>query len=89
VAERQILGDPVKIGRAHDFRFAEPAAALGVFGLGEMASAGGKAGGFAGAGDFEPLGDGFSGLNTFGASHKLNSYKKSANFTGSRFAGQA
>jgi hypothetical protein len=89
VAERQILGDPVKIRLVQSLGLAEPTAALGVLGLGEMASASGKAGSFAGAGDFEPFGHGFSGLNTFGASHKSISYKKSAESTGSRSSGQA
>jgi hypothetical protein len=76
VAERQVLGDAVKVSLVHDIDLAEPAAALGVFGLGQMASAGWKAGGFAGAGDLEPFGHGFFGLNTFGASHKSISCKK-------------
>jgi len=76
VAERQVLGDAVEVGLVHNIGLAEAAAAFGVFGLGKVAAAGWKAGGFAGGGEFEPFGHGFSGLNTFGASHKSISYKK-------------
>ena len=53
-------------------QFPEAAAAFGVFGLGEVTAAGGKADCFTGGGDFKPLGHGFSSLDTFGASHKSN-----------------
>jgi hypothetical protein len=46
------------------------AAALGIFGLGQVAVAGVAAQDFAGAGDFEPLGHGFFRFDAFGSSHK-------------------
>jgi hypothetical protein len=76
VAERQVLGDAVKVGRVNHLGFAEPAAALGVFGLGQMAATGRKADGFAGGGDFKPLGHGLFRFDAFGTSHKFNSIAK-------------
>jgi hypothetical protein len=70
VAERQALGDAIEVGLVHNLRLAEAAAALGVFGLGQVAAAGWEADSFAGGGDFKPLGHGFFGLDTFWASHK-------------------
>jgi hypothetical protein len=72
VAEREVLRDAVNIRLVHNGALAETAEAFGVFGLGQVTAAGAGAQDFAGAGDFEPLGNGFSGLNTFGASHKFN-----------------
>ena len=60
MAERQVLRDAVDVGRIHDRGLAEPAAAFGVFGLGQMAATGAVAHDFAGGGDFEPLGHGLS-----------------------------
>jgi hypothetical protein len=70
VAEHQVLCDAVGIGRINDHRTAETAAALGVFGLGQVADAGVAAQDFAGAGDFEPLGHGLLRFDAFGSSHK-------------------
>jgi hypothetical protein len=41
-----------------------------------MAAAGAEAQDFAGGGDFEPLGHGFSRFDAFGTSHKFNSIAK-------------
>jgi len=76
MAERQALRDAVKVGRMNDGSFAETAEALGVFGLRQMAATGGIVHGFAGGGDFEPLGHGFLGFDAFGTSHKINSFAK-------------
>ena len=62
----------------HDLGFAETAQALGVFGLGQMAAAGRITNGFAGGGDFKPLGHGFLGFDAFGTSHKNSFYRKRA-----------
>ena len=70
VAERQVLRDAVSIGRINDHRTAEPAAALGTLGLGQVAFAGVAAQNFAGAGDLEPLGHGLFRFDAFGSSHK-------------------
>jgi hypothetical protein len=76
MAERQTLRDAVKVGRMNDGSFAETAQALGVFGLRQMAATSGIVHGFAGGGDFEPLGHGFLGFDAFGTSHKINSFAK-------------
>jgi hypothetical protein len=76
VAERQALRDAVEVGRMNDLGLGEAAAALGVFGLGQVPAAGGKADGFAGGGDFEPLGHGFFRFDAFGTSHNFNSIAK-------------
>jgi hypothetical protein len=76
MAERQILGDTVGVGRIHDGGLAKAAEALGVFGLGQMAAAGAVAQDFAGGGDLKPLGHGFSRFDAFGTSHKFNSIAK-------------
>jgi hypothetical protein len=70
MAEGQVLRDAVGIGRVNDHRTAETAAALGVFGLRQVALASVAAQDFAGAGDFEPLGHGLLRFNAFGSSHK-------------------
>jgi hypothetical protein len=72
MTEREILGDAVGISFVNHRHLAETAETLGVFGLGQVTASGAGAHDFAGAGDFKPLGYGFSGLNTFGASHKFN-----------------
>ena len=76
MAERQALCDAVSVGWINDGDLAEAAAALGVFGLGQMASAGVEAQDFAGGGDFEPLGHGFFRFDAFGTSHNFNSFAK-------------
>jgi hypothetical protein len=70
MAEGQVLRDAVSIGRVNDHGTAEMAAALGIFGLGQVAVAGVAAQDFAGAGDFEPLGHGLLRFDAFGSSHK-------------------
>jgi hypothetical protein len=70
VVEGQVLGDAAGIGGVNNYRPAEMAAALGIFGLGQVAPAGVAAQDFAGGGDFEPLGHGLFGFDAFGSSHK-------------------
>jgi hypothetical protein len=76
MAERHALSDAIDIRLVHHGGFAEPAEALGVFGLGQVAAAGAGAQDFAGGGDFEPLGGGFLGFDAFWTSHKFNSIAK-------------
>jgi hypothetical protein len=76
MAERQILRDAIKVGRMNDGSLAEASQALGVFGLRQVASAGGIMHGFAAGGDFEPLSHGFFGFDAFGTSHKIISIAK-------------
>jgi hypothetical protein len=47
------------------------AAALGAFGLGQVAQAGAAVENLARAGDLEPFGNGLSGFDAFGSSHKF------------------
>ena len=76
MAEGHALGDAIGVGWINDGDLAEAAAALGVFGCGQMAAAGAKAQHLAGGGDFEPLGSGFFRFDAFGTSHKFNSIAK-------------
>lgn len=76
MAEREILGDAIRIGGVDHGGLAEAAAALRVFGVGQVAAAGGKTHGLAGGSDLEPLGHGFFRFDAFGTSHKLNSIAK-------------
>jgi len=87
MAERQILGDPIRIGVIHLFTGAQAAAALGVFRGQQMSFAGARAHHFAGAGYLEPLGHRFPSLDTFGASHKiLFLYKRAGTIDGPQIA---
>ena len=79
MAEREILQNPVGIGRVHLFGSAEAAAALGVFVLEQVAFARAGTHHLAGAGDLEPFGHGFLGLNAFWSSHN-QSLKKNAQY---------
>jgi hypothetical protein len=69
VAEGQILQDAISVGWIGERPGSEGAAALGFFGLQQVPLAGVHAHDFAAGGYFEPLGNGFLGLNAFGASH--------------------
>ena len=71
VAGRQVLRDAVGIRMVNDRALAEPAAALGVFALQQMALAGVAAHDFTGASDFESLGHGLLRFDAFGTSHKF------------------
>ena len=55
MAERQALGDPVRVRGINLFARAQTAAALGVLAREQMAFAGAHAHDLAGAGDFEPF----------------------------------
>jgi hypothetical protein len=79
MAEGQILQNAVSIRRVHLFGGAEVAAALGFFDLEEVAFARAGTHDFAGAGDPEPFGHRFLGLNAFWSSHNL-SLKKNAQY---------
>jgi hypothetical protein len=71
MAERQVLFDAINVRGIHDGNLAETAEAFGVFGLGQVASAGVRAQDFAGTGDFEPFGHGFLGFDAFRTTHKF------------------
>jgi hypothetical protein len=89
MAEREALGDAVEVRRMNDLGLGEAASALGVFGLGQVAAAGGKADGFAGGGDFEPLGHGFFRFDAFGTSHKFQfNCKRAQNLRDYRLRGK-
>jgi hypothetical protein len=81
VAERQILRDAIDIGGMHHGGLAEVAAALGIFGLGQVAASGAMAQDFAGAGDLEPFGNGLSSFDAFGTSHNNSVVKKDTHLT--------
>jgi hypothetical protein len=76
MAERHALRNAIGVGGIHDGGLAETAATFGVFGLGQVASAGVEAQHLARGGDFEPLGRGFFRFDAFGTSHKFNSIAK-------------
>ena len=76
MAERHALGDAIGVGWINDGDLAEAAAALGIFGRGQMAAASAEAQNLAGGGDLEPLGSGFFRFDAFGTSHKFNSIAK-------------
>jgi hypothetical protein len=82
MAERQILRDAISVGRINDGDFAEAAHTLGIFCLRQMPATGVITQDFAGGGDFEPLGHGFSRFDAFGTSHKiLIQLQKGAHYT--------
>ena len=78
MAERQVLRDAIGIRRINDRALSEPAAALGVFALQQMALASMAAQDLASASDLEPLGHGFLRFDAFGTSHKFinSNYKR-------------
>ena len=76
MAEGQALGDAIGVGGVHDRILAQPAAALGVLGMGEMPAAGMGAHDLAGGGDLEPFRHGLSGFDAFRTSHKFISIAK-------------
>ena len=71
-SERQVLFDAIFVGGINSGCAAEAAAALGAFGLRQMAFARAGAQHFAAGGNLEPLGHGFLRFNAFGTSHKIN-----------------
>jgi hypothetical protein len=71
MTERQILCDSVNVCRPELGRFAQRSPAFGAFALQQMASARSVKEHFAAGAYLEPLGDRFSGLNSFGTSHKI------------------
>jgi hypothetical protein len=71
VAERQILRDAVRIGGIHGGQAPKPAAAFGVFALGQMAPARAGAQHFSRGRYLEPFGHGLLGFDAFGSSHKI------------------
>ncbi len=70
MTERHALLDAIYIRGMHAGCTSQRPAALGVFGLQQMAFAGARAQDFAAGGDLEPLGCGLFGLNAFWTSHK-------------------
>jgi hypothetical protein len=71
VAERKVLLDAVNIRGVNHCGFAEPAEALGVFGLGQVTAARAGAQNLAGSGDSKPLRHGLSSFDAFRTSHKI------------------
>jgi hypothetical protein len=69
-SEREILLDAIFVRFMHGGRAAEIAAALGVFGLRQMAFACAGAQNFSAGRNLKPLGHGLLSFNTFGTSHK-------------------
>lgn len=69
MAEGEVLKNPILVGLVDDLRGAQSTAALGIFGLKQVALAGTGAHYFAGASDLEPFCHRFLCLNTFRASH--------------------
>jgi hypothetical protein len=69
----EILLDAIFVRLVNGGRAAEIAAALGVFGLRQMAFARAGAQNFSAGGDFEPLNHGLLRFNAFGTSHNSNS----------------
>jgi hypothetical protein len=82
VAERQVLRDAIDVRLVNGGCATEIAAALGVFGLRQMAFARACAQNFSASRNLEPLGHGLFRFNTFRTSHKFNqlSFKKSAQY---------
>jgi hypothetical protein len=68
--EREVLLDAIFVRFMHGSRAAEIAAALGVFGLRQMAFARAGAQNFSASRDFKPFGYGLLRFNAFGTSHK-------------------
>ena len=71
--EREVLLDAILVRLVHGSRTAQAAAALGVFGLRQVAFARAGAQDFAAGRYLEPLDDGLLRFNAFGTSHKSNS----------------
>ena len=72
MAEWKVLSDAVGIRGIHDGRLAQPAAALRTLALKQVPAASLHPHNFAGAGDLEPLGNGFFRFDAFGTTHKLS-----------------
>ena len=71
MAERQILRDAIGIGGIHPGGATETAPALGILGLGQVASARAGAHDFSGGRDFKSFGHGLFRFDAFGSSHKI------------------
>ena len=74
MAEREVLLDAIYVRLVGHDRPTEAAAALGILGLQQMTLARARAQDFASAGDFEPLGHGFSGFNSLRTTHKCSAF---------------
>ena len=70
MAEGQTLCDAIHVRGVDGAGAAEVAAALGLFGLRQVAFAGARPQDFAAGGNLEPLGGGLLGLDAFWTSHK-------------------
>ena len=84
MAERQVLRDAIHVRGMDRGRATEIAAALGVFGLRQMAFTGACTQDFSAGGDFKSLGHGLLRFNTFWTSHKSEFLSKRARNIGSR-----
>src|SRR5258708_32321264 len=71
MTERQVLCDAVSVGCPELGRFAQRSPAFGAFALQQMAPARSVKEHFAAGAYLEPLRDRFSGLNSFGTSHRI------------------
>jgi hypothetical protein len=71
VAKGQILRDTISVGGIHTGQAAQGTAALGIFGLRQMAPARAGTQDFSASRNLETLGHGLSGLDAFGSSHKI------------------
>jgi hypothetical protein len=78
MAEREILGDAIHVRGMHGGGAPEIAAALGVFGLRQMAFPSAGTQDFSAGSDFESLGHGLLRFNTFWTSHKSEFLSKRA-----------
>jgi len=69
VAERQILFDPINVGRSENRRLSQGSPPLGTLALKQVAPPGSSMHDFAAGRNLETLGHGFLGLVTFGSPH--------------------
>jgi hypothetical protein len=74
MTERQTLFDPILIGRMHRAGAPQVAAALGIFGLHQVALAGARAQHLPARRYFETFGGGFFGFDAFWTTHKTISF---------------
>lgn len=86
MVERQILLDAVLVGGIQDDAAAQPAPALGVLGLHQVAAPGALAQDLAAGRDLEPFGGRFLRFYTFWTSHKYLAFaqKRARNIGGGR-----
>jgi hypothetical protein len=71
VAERQVLGDAIHVGRIHAGQAAQGTPAFGPHALGQVPPAGAGAQHFSAGRNLETFGHGLLGLDAFGSSHKI------------------